>query len=242
MEENISKPIISYKDVDIVYGGNLVLSDVTFDIRKGEFVYLLGKVGSGKTSIIRSVTGEIPIRKGEASVGNFNLRKLKNRQIPFLRRMIGVVFQDFQLLMDRSVYDNLLFVLKATGWKDKREIRDRIDSVLSAVGMQLKSHKMPYQLSGGEQQRVAIARALLNGPEIILADEPTGNLDTEATENIMELLTGIHDKKDSPAIIMVTHERQLLQKHPFRTLMCENGECRELPADEDFRLDLINLM
>ena len=123
MEENISKPIISYKDVDIVYGGNLVLSDVTFDIRKGEFVYLIGKVGSGKTSIIRSVTGEIPIRKGEASVGNFNLRKLKNRQIPFLRRMIGVVFQDFQLLMDRSVYDNLLFVLKATGWKDKRDDR-----------------------------------------------------------------------------------------------------------------------
>ena len=177
MEESKDRPIIYFEHADIYNSGSLVISDLTMSIGKGEFVYIIGKVGSGKTTIIRSMIGDAEIRNGEAFIGDFNLRKLKKRQIPYLRRKLGVIFQDFQLLMDRSAYDNLAFVLRATGWKDRKIINDRIHTVLEAVGMDHKAHKMPHQLSGGEQQRIAIARALLNSPEIILADEPTGNLD-----------------------------------------------------------------
>ncbi|MBO7249565.1 MAG: ATP-binding cassette domain-containing protein [Bacteroidales bacterium] len=218
--------IIEYKGVDIVNGNNLVLKDVTFSIAEGEFVYLLGKVGSGKTSIIRTLIGEIPIKKGEASICGFNLQKLKKRQIPYLRRNIGVVFQDFQLLMDRSVYANLEFVLKATGWNDRKQIEDKINGVLSDVGMLYKAHKMPHQLSGGEQQRVAIARALLNNPKVILADEPTGNLDQETTFGIMELLLSIN-KNQKPAVILITHNKEVHTKYPARTLICDNMQCSE---------------
>jgi cell division transport system ATP-binding protein len=230
--------IIEFKGVDIVNGSNLVLQNVSFSIQEGEFVYLLGKVGSGKTSIIHSLIGEIPIRKGEASICGFNLRKLKKRQIPYLRRNIGVVFQDFQLLMDRSVYSNLEFVLKATGWKDKKQIESKINGVLSDVGMLYKAHKMPHQLSGGEQQRVAIARALLNNPKVILADEPTGNLDQETTFGIMELLLSIN-RNQKPAVILITHNKEVHTKYPARTLMCDNMQCSEY--DDAIEIDFSDL-
>lgn len=230
--------IIEFKGVDIVNGSNLVLQNVSFSIQEGEFVYLLGKVGSGKTSIIHSLIGEIPIRKGEASICGFNLRKLKKRQIPYLRRNIGVVFQDFQLLMDRSVYSNLEFVLKATGWSDKKQIESKINGVLSDVGMLYKAHKMPHQLSGGEQQRVAIARALLNNPKVILADEPTGNLDQETTFGIMELLLSIN-RNQKPAVILITHNKEVHTKYPARTLMCDNMQCSEY--DDAIEIDFSDL-
>jgi cell division transport system ATP-binding protein len=230
--------IIEFKGVDIVNGSNLVLQNVSFSIQEGEFVYLLGKVGSGKTSIIHSLIGEIPIKKGEATICGFNLRKLKKRQIPYLRRNIGVVFQDFQLLMDRSVYSNLEFVLKATGWKDKKQIESKINGVLSDVGMLYKAHKMPHQLSGGEQQRVAIARALLNNPKVILADEPTGNLDQETTFGIMELLLSIN-RNQKPAVILITHNKEVHTKYPARTLMCDNMQCSEY--DDAIEIDFSDL-
>ncbi len=229
--------IIEFKNVDIVNGDNLVLSDLSLSILKGEFVYIIGKVGSGKTSIIRALIGEIPITKGDARIAEFNLRKLKKRQIPFLRRKVGVVFQDFQLLMDRSVYDNLLFVLKATGWNDKKLIKDKIHSVLTDVGMDLKAHKMPHQLSGGEQQRIAIARALLNNPEVILADEPTGNLDNVTAHEIMTLLMSIHERQ-KPAIVMVTHNQSLLKTFPARTILCDKMTCQDLSAGHDYDINL----
>lgn len=233
--------IIEFIGVDIVNGNNLVMSDMSLYINKGDFVYIIGKVGSGKTSIIRAMIGETTISKGEARLAEFNLRKLKKKQIPFLRRRVGVVFQDFQLLMDRSIYDNLLFVLKATGWRDQKDIKERINQVLSDVGMQLKSHKMPHQLSGGEQQRVAIARALLNSPEIILADEPTGNLDSDTANGIMDLLMSIHEKQN-PAIIMVTHNQSLLNRYPGRTLMCEDLSCKEIQNSLDYNIDFSEVL
>lgn len=235
--ENIPN-IISFNGVDIVNGSNLILKDVSFSIKEGEFVYLLGKVGSGKTSIIRSLIGEIPIKKGEASICGFNLRKLKKRQIPYLRRNVGVVFQDFQLLMDRSVYANLEFVLKATGWNDKRLIESKINGVLSDVGMLYKAHKMPHQLSGGEQQRIAIARALLNNPKVILADEPTGNLDQETTFGIMDLLVSIN-KNQKPAVILITHNKEVHTKYPARTLICDDMQCSEY--DDAIEIDFSEL-
>lgn len=235
---NNLEPIIEYKDVDISNGEHLVLSGVNFDIFAGDFVYIVGKVGSGKTSIIRSLIGEIEINSGEARIGEFMLHKLKKREIPYLRRTIGVVFQDFQLLMDRSVYDNLLFVLKSTDWKDKKSIDKKIEGVLSDVGMLTKAHKMPHQLSGGEQQRVAIARALLNSPEIILADEPTGNLDGETSTEIMDLIQELH-KIHSPTIIMVTHNRNLFQKYPGRVFNCEDQSCREMVMEREIELSEI---
>ncbi len=234
-------PIIELKNVEIFAGDNLVFSDMTLSIEKGEFVYLMGKVGSGKTSIIRALIGEIPISKGEAKIGNFDLTKLPKKQIPYLRRSIGVVFQDFQLLMDRSVYDNLSFVLKSTGWKDKKAINDKITSVLDSVGMLLKAHKMPHQLSGGEQQRIAIARALLNDPEIIIADEPTGNLDHDTACEVMDVLLSIH-KERNPAILMVTHNQGIFKKYPARTVICENLICREYISDNDNEIDFSNLL
>ncbi len=227
MEENCN-PVIIFENADIINNGNLIISDLTMSINKGEFVYIIGKVGSGKTSIIRAIIGEIEVRKGKAEVLGFDLRKLKQRQIPYLRRKLGVIFQDFQLLMDRSVYENLRFVLKATGWKDKTMIDGRIKKVLAAVGMENKADKMPHQLSGGEQQRIAIARALLNNPEIILADEPTGNLDNDTAEDIMKLLMSLTEN-EGPAIIMVTHNHSLFMKYHARTFLCEKMGCTELP-------------
>ena len=227
MELTNSEPIIEFENVDISNSGNIVICDLNLKIEKGEFIYIIGKVGSGKTSIIRSMIGEIPIKNGKARVGKYNLHKLKKREIPYLRRGIGVIFQDFQLLTDRTVYENLQFVLKATGWKEKKEIDNRISEVLQAVGMEKKGDKKPHQLSGGEQQRIAIARSLLNNPEIILADEPTGNLDNDTTNEIMELFTQIHHRQ-GPTIIMVTHNKSLLKDYPGKVFLCEKMRCQQM--------------
>lgn len=217
--------IISISDASIFQADNLILSDVNLTVEKGEFIYVIGKVGSGKTSLIKTITAEIPLAIGEGTVAGYDLKKLKRKQVPFLRRKIGIVFQDFQLLSDRSVYDNLLFVLKSTGWKNKQDIKRRINDVLDKVGLKYKDFKMPHQLSGGEQQRVVIARALLNDPEIILADEPTGNLDPETSEDIVRLLWDI--SASGRAVIMATHNYGLLKKFPSRTLRCEKGKLNE---------------
>ena len=214
--------IIRFENADIFIQDHLVLSDVTFQINKGEFLFLIGKVGSGKTSLIRTINAEHPLIKGEGYVSEFPLHELKRRQIPFLRRKLGIVFQDFQLLTDRTITENLAFVLKATGWKEKNEIEKRISEVLERVGLATKGYKMTHQLSGGEQQRVVIARALLNDPEIILADEPTGNLDPETSQDIMSILTDI--SKNGRAVIMATHNYNLIEMYPARTLKCEDGK------------------
>ena len=219
-------PIIEFKNVDISNSDTLVIENLSFEIFQGDFVYLTGKVGSGKTSIIRTIIAENPVTSGEARVGDFNLKGIKRKQIPYLRRSVGVVFQDFQLLMDRSVESNLEFVLKATGWNDSRAISERIGEVLELVKLSTKAHKMPHQLSGGEQQRVAIARALLNSPELILADEPTGNLDNDTAKGIMDLLYEIN-KQNHTAIIMVTHNQNLLKQYPGRVFLCADNTCRE---------------
>ena len=226
-------PLVTMQGVDVINDDNLILSNVDVTIGKGEFVYLLGKVGSGKSSIIKTLIAELPLKKGKAEVAGFNLWKIKKRRIPYLRRKLGVVFQDFQLLMDRTVEDNLLFVMEATGWKRRKEMVARAKEVLAMVGMQEKLYKMPHQLSGGEQQRVAIARALLNNPQVILADEPTGNLDEETAADIMNLLMEIHEKQQ-PAILMVTHNRELYKRYPGRVLICENGKVREMEQEIEF--------
>ena len=228
-------PMVLMEGVDIMNDENLILSDVNITINKGEFVYLLGKVGSGKSSIIKTLIAELPLKKGNACIADFNLWKIKTRKIPYLRRKLGVVFQDFQLLMDRSVEDNLLFVLEATGWKNRGEMVARSNEVLSMVGLQTKAHKMPHQLSGGEQQRVAIARALLNNPQVILADEPTGNLDEDTAADIMNLLMKIHAEYQ-PAVLMVTHNRELYKRYPGRVLICEDGGVREMEQEIDFEI------
>jgi cell division transport system ATP-binding protein len=222
--------VISFKDVSIFQGDHLVLWDVNFEVGKNEFVYLIGKVGSGKSSIIKTINAEIPLRKGEAMVADFRLQEIRRKQIPTLRRKLGIVFQDFQLLTDRSVYSNLSFVLGATGWKNKKEIQTRIEEVLAKVNLEFEGHKMPHQLSGGEQQRVVIARALLNDPEVILADEPTGNLDPETSEDIMKILHGI--KESGRAVVMATHNYLLMKKFPARTLRCNTGKVTEI-QDKD---------
>ena len=229
-------PVISFENADILGGDAVVIYDLDMKVYPGDFVYIVGKVGTGKTSIIRTIIAESPLRKGEGMVCGFNLKSLKNKEIPYLRRKMGVVYQDFQLLMDRSVEDNLRFVLKATGWKNDREISDRIAYVLKAVGMELKAHKMPYQLSGGEQQRIAIARALLNEPEVIIADEPTGNLDNETADGIMQLLTGINRDKGT-AIVMVTHNRQIFDKYPGKVMVCKDEKCTLEEDEEAIDLD-----
>ena len=234
MEEKT--PVISFENADILGGDAVVIYDLDMKVYPGDFVYIVGKVGTGKTSIIRTIIAESPLRKGEGMVCGFNLKSLKNKEIPYLRRKMGVVFQDFQLLLDRSVEDNLRFVLKATGWKNDREISDRIAYVLKAVGMELKAHKMPYQLSGGEQQRIAIARALLNEPEVIIADEPTGNLDNETADGIMQLLTGINRDKGT-AIVMVTHNRQIFDKYPGKVMVCKDEKCTLEEDEEAIDLD-----
>lgn len=226
--------IIELKNASVFQGDNLILSDLNLVVEKGHFLYLIGKVGSGKTSLIKTITAELPLKKGEGIVAGFNLTKIKNRQIPYLRRKIGIVFQDFQLLTDRTVQQNLLFVLRATGWKNKKEMQERIDDVLDKVGLKHKDFKMPHQLSGGEQQRVVIARALLNNPDIILADEPTGNLDPETSDEIMKILFDI--ASNGRAIIMATHNYGLLKKFPSKTLKCEKNRLIEMeqPAEIDF--------
>lgn len=222
--------IISFRNADIVNGETTVIYGLDMDVRKGDFVYIIGRVGSGKTSIIRTMIAENPLYRGEGIACGYDLGRIREKDIPYLRRKMGVVFQDFQLLMDRSVEDNLSFVLKATGWKDGRQISDRIREVLEAVGMVNKAHKMPHQLSGGEQQRVAIARSLLNSPEVIIADEPTGNLDPDTAEGIMQLLTGINRDRGT-AIVMVTHNKSIVEKYHGRVFVCADETCREqLPA------------
>ncbi|MBR1574322.1 MAG: ATP-binding cassette domain-containing protein [Bacteroidales bacterium] len=218
-------PVISFQGVDITGGDNVVIYGLDMDVLPGDFVYIVGKVGTGKTSIIRTMIAENPVKKGSAVVCGYQLGGIREKEIPFLRRKLGVVFQDFQLLMDRTVEDNLSFVLRATGWKDADAIGKRIREVLSDVGMERKAHKMPHQLSGGEQQRIAIARALLNRPEVIIADEPTGNLDNETADGIMRLLTGIN--KEGTAIVMVTHNRGIFEKYQGRTFVCKDEKCLE---------------
>ena len=230
-------PIISFKDADIVNGEATVIYGLDMDVYPGDFVYIVGKVGTGKTSIIRTIIAENPLLKGSGTACGFTLEGIKEKEIPFLRRKMGVVFQDFQLLMDRSVEDNLSFVLKATGWKNEEEISRRISYVLEAVGMGRKAHKMPHQLSGGEQQRIAIARSLLNEPEVIIADEPTGNRDNETADGIMKLLTGINTEKGT-AIVMVTHNRQIFEKYPGRVMVCKDETCTEQGPDEAIDLEL----
>ncbi len=213
--------IIEVGDAVIFQQKHLVLSHVTFSLGKGEFVYLIGKTGSGKSSLLRMLYGDLKLKEGVCKIGEFHVDKIKKRQIPFLRRKLGIVFQDFQLLSDRSVNENLFFVMKATGWKNKGEMKKRANDVLEKVGLLTKGFKMPHELSGGEQQRVAIARALLNNPEVIVADEPTGNLDPETSEEIIRLLFEISNS--GRAVLMATHNFSLIQKFPSRILKCENG-------------------
>ena len=235
MEERA--PLISFRNADIAGGDSTVIYDLNMDIYPGDFVYIVGKVGTGKTSIIRTIIAESKMKKGSGHVCGYRLDGLREKDIPFLRRKMGVVFQDFQLLMDRSVEENLLFVLKATGWKSEEQMNRRISEVLCAVGMERKAHKMPYQLSGGEQQRIAIARALLNDPEVILADEPTGNLDNETADGIMKLLTGINKEKGT-AIVMVSHNRQIFEKYQGRVMVCRDETCIEQKEEDVIELEL----
>ena len=234
---NDKDSIISFKDADIVNGEATVIYNLDMDVYPGDFVYIVGKVGTGKTSIIRTIIAENPLHKGSGKACGYELAGIREKDIPYLRRKMGVVFQDFQLLMDRTVEDNLLFVLKATGWKDSEAMSKRISEVLDAVGMGLKAHKMPHQLSGGEQQRIAIARSLLNEPEVIIADEPTGNLDNETADGIMKLLTGINKEKGT-AIVMVTHNRQIFEKYPGRVMVCKDETCVEQSSEDAIDLEI----
>jgi cell division transport system ATP-binding protein len=218
--------ILSLQNAEIFQRDNLVLTNVNLHLNEGEFVYLIGKTGSGKSSLMKTLYGDLPLEKGRGSIVGFNLNTLKESEIPFLRRKLGVVFQDFKLLNDRSVFENLKFVLKATGWYDPAKIKAKITEVLTKVGMETKDYKMPFQLSGGEQQRVAIARALLNDPDLILADEPTGNLDPATSVDVMKVLKDIHQSGKS--ILMATHDYALILKFPNKTLKCEGGELFEV--------------
>ncbi len=219
-----SNAVIWTRNLDVYQKNVKILSDVNLEIAQGDFVYLIGKTGTGKSSLLRTFYADIPMVSGQASVAGYDLARLRTRDIPYLRRKLGIVFQDFQLLTDRSVYDNLSFVLGATDWKNKDEMDYRIRQVLELVGLETKARKMPYQLSGGEQQRIAIARALLNKPEIILADEPTGNLDPDTSEEIMKLLVDI--SKAGCAVLVATHDFLMITKYPSRLLVCEDGQVR----------------
>jgi cell division transport system ATP-binding protein len=219
----MSKAIIDLKNVNIYQGDNLILSDVNITVDKGEFVYLVGKTGTGKSSLLKTMYGDLELREGEGSVAGHDLRELTWKTVPFLRRNLGIVFQDFQLLTDRNVNENLKFVLKATGWKDDKLMNDKIADVLDKVGLKTKGFKMPFELSGGEQQRLDVARALLNSPKLILADEPTGNLDPETSDEIMQLL--FHICKDyNTTIVMATHDYMVINKFPARTIKTEKGK------------------
>lgn len=222
----MSQPVLFLKDASIFQQDNLILSDVNVTVGKGEFVYLIGKTGTGKSSFMKTLYGDLPLQKGEGEIVGYDLPTLQEKDIPFLRRKLGVVFQDFKLLNERTVKDNLLFVLNATGWNDKTAMENRINEVLDKVGMRTKSFKFPYQLSGGEQQRVAIARALLNNPELILADEPTGNLDPQTSVEVMEVLQEIN--RNGNTILMATHDYALLLKYPSKTLKCDESQIFEV--------------
>lgn len=222
----MEETILELRNAAVYQRENLILSEVNVHVNKGEFVYLIGKTGTGKSSFMKTLYGDIPLMEGEGTIVDYDLRKLKEKQIPFLRRKLGVVFQDFKLLNDRTIKDNLWFVLKATGWKDKSSMETRIEKVLQKVGMQTKGFKYPYQLSGGEQQRIAIARALLNDPELILADEPTGNLDPQTSVEVMEVLQEIN--KNGNTILMATHDYALLLKYPSKTLKCDGQRVFEV--------------
>lgn len=222
----MSNPILQLKDAFISQGDNLVLSNVNVEINKGEFVYLIGKTGSGKSSFMKILYGDLVLTEGEGHIVGHNLKNLKEKDIPFLRRKLGIVFQDFKLLIDRTVNENLLFVLKATGWKDKSAMNKRVEEVLNKVGMKTKGFKYPHELSGGEQQRIAIARALLNNPELILADEPTGNLDPQTSIEVMEVLQDIN--KNGNTILMATHDYALLLRYPSKTLKCDENQVFEV--------------
>lgn len=222
----MSETILDLKNAAIYQRESLILSEVDVTVNKGEFVYLIGKTGTGKSSFMKTLYGDLPLTEGEGTIVDYNLRTLKEKDIPYLRRKLGVVFQDFKLLTDRNVKDNLLFVLKATGWKDQKAMEHKIDEVLDKVGMKSKGFKYPYQLSGGEQQRVAIARALLNDPELILADEPTGNLDPQTSVEVMEVLQEI--SKNGNTILMATHDYALLLKYPSKTLKCDGQRVFEV--------------
>jgi len=225
--------LIELKDVDVFQKDLLVLSKVNMEVTKGEFVYFVGRTGTGKSSLLKVLYADLPT-KGKASIVGFNLNKLKQKEVPFLRRKLGIVFQDFQLLMDRTVHENLIFVMKATAWKDKKLMEQRIAAVLKKVGMETKGHKMPHQLSGGEQQRIVIARALINEPELILADEPTGNLDPETSKGIMDLLFEI--ARSGRAVVMATHDYNMIKEYPGRILKFGDG----MVAEKD-NIDTLNL-
>ncbi|HLP11713.1 MAG TPA: ATP-binding cassette domain-containing protein [Flavobacteriales bacterium] len=232
MMENTPQPVIEIRQANILQGDHLVLADVNFTINKGEFRYLVGKTGSGKSSLLKTLYGDLALKNGLARVAGYDLVKLKRRKIPYLRRKLGIVFQDFQLLNDRSVYDNLKFVLRATGWKNKKQMMARCEELLNQLGLEGKGDKNPHQLSGGEQQRVSIARALLNKPEAILADEPTGNLDPETSSEILNLLFEI--SKTGTAVLMATHDYTIMEKFPFKTLRCEHGRLTEVDPAAHF--------
>jgi len=220
--ELMAESIVLIQNANIYQGENLVLGNVNLEVKRGEFVYLVGKTGTGKSSLLKTLYGELPLREGEGRVAEFHLRKLTWKTVPFLRRTIGVVFQDFQLLTDRNVNENLKFVLKAIGWKDEKLMNEKIADVLDKVGLKSKGFKMPYEMSGGEQQRIDIARALLNSPKLILADEPTGNLDPETSDEIMQLLFSI-SRDYGTAIIMATHDYMVIRKFPARMVRTESG-------------------
>lgn len=219
----MSEPIVSIQNANIYQGGNLILQNVNFEVHKGEFVYLVGKTGTGKSSLLKTLYGELSLTEGSGNVVGYDLREMNWKKVPFLRRNLGVIFQDFHLLTDRNVYDNLKFVLKATGWKDEVLIEEKINDVLDKVGLKSKGFKMPFEMSGGEQQRVDIARALLNSPKLILADEPTGNLDPETSDEIMQLLIQIA-KDYGTAVIMATHDFIVINRYPSRMLKTELGK------------------
>ncbi len=219
----MSETVVSINQAKIYQGNNLILDDVNFTVQKGEFVYLVGKTGTGKSSLLKTLYGELALQHGTGSVVGFDLKDMDWKKVPFLRRNLGVVFQDFQLLTDRNVHENLRFVLQATGWQDERLIEEKINDVLDKVGLKSKGFKMPFEMSGGEQQRVDIARALLNSPKLILADEPTGNLDPETSDEIMQLL--IHIAKDyGTAVIMATHDFIVINRYPSRILKTDGGK------------------
>ena len=222
----MAETVLQMKDVDIFQNDNLILSNINLEVKKGEFVYVIGKTGSGKSSFLRTLYGDLPLSKGQASVVDYSLKKLQEKDIPYLRRKLGIIFQDFQLLPDRSVEQNLEFVLKATGWTEPAKMQLKIEEVLDKVGMKSKGFKFPHQLSGGEQQRVGIARALLNDPELILADEPTGNLDPQTSVEVMKVLQEIN--QTGRTIVMATHDYALILKYPHKTIRCDGNKMFEV--------------